>query len=102
MLDGCVSRRVNKYITAAIMDIKLDSSLSPSGKETALSRTSESYKFITTPFLEQQVERVGAHVLPAISKYDLDAFELTIVNGGFFRSHKCSPKPEMQLATQLA
>ena len=102
MLDGYVSRRLNKYVTAAIMGLEINGDPSPSGNSARLCRPPKSYTFTTTALLDQKISCVRARVLAETCKYDLAAFELSIVNENFFRSHKCPPKSGMQLLIQLA
>jgi len=103
MLDGYVARRLNRYIIAAIGDLKPDTSAASLDKRlVSVHLPLKTHTFTTTTFLEQQIERVRAQIMVACSIYELAAFDFTTVNESFFRHHKCPPKSGMQMVIQLA
>ncbi|TAQ91354.1 hypothetical protein B7494_g345 [Chlorociboria aeruginascens] len=96
--DGYIFRRLNTFITAAIMEFQPNKS----DESLAIIDSPKRYTFSTTPLIDQEIARVRAQVLKDTSNYELNAFELTHVHEDFFRSFKCPPKSGIQLILQLA
>ncbi|PGH11972.1 hypothetical protein AJ79_04559 [Helicocarpus griseus UAMH5409] len=103
MLDGVVIRRLNDFVTEAIMKLpeEAGSELGLSD-QTAIPCPVEQYTFQTDMLLDYHIERVRGEVQRKVSRYEFAAFDITTVSNSIFRSHKCPPKSGMQMAIQLA
>ncbi|OCL04357.1 hypothetical protein AOQ84DRAFT_416453 [Glonium stellatum] len=102
MLDGLVFRRLNDFITQAIMDLKPESATNSNTQPLPDVMPLGGYSFTTTPIIDQHIERVRAQILADTSRYEFAAFEITTIGSDFFGSHKCPSKSGVQLVVQLA
>jgi len=102
MLDGYVFRRLNTFVTEAIMKLDPKGSTNPAATHIPAIASLESYTFTTTPAIDEHISRVRSQVLKDTEQQEFTAFELPNVGTDFFRSYKCPPKSGMQLVIQLA
>lgn len=107
MLDGIVIRRLNDYVTTAILDLQPETKLinhesSNNVNQNPTTPALDGYAFQTTDLLSQHIQRTRSKVQKDASRLEFAAFEVTTASTSFFRRYKCPPKSCVMMAVQLA
>ncbi|MCJ1283208.1 polyketide synthase [Xylographa opegraphella] len=102
LLDGTSTAPLKEFIEQAISESAPGNQLNADEENFVSHVQLEELLFETTPLIDERTQRLRQMFEARRSKYYYAGFDLTEVNGLFFRANKCSPKSGVQLVIQLA